>query len=145
MRRGIREGTLGCGAISFIVVYNDLLDAHKSLLARPDFLGQLGKVSVHLAAALVNLVVEVAVARQHVGYDLVCDEILPVRAGGGGGAVAELQLGLAPMVPGRLQDMLDLHGFSGVSGAEQWCAYRMLAHFVHLGGRAGGDFRRGGI
>jgi hypothetical protein len=70
------------GAIPLVIVLNDVLDAHKTLFARLDFLHELIEVAVKLAPTSVNLVVVVTVRGYHFGDDLVCDDVFPVSTGG---------------------------------------------------------------
>jgi hypothetical protein len=54
---------------SFILIQDDVFDLDEPRLERSDILDQLLEVTVHLTAALVNAIVEFAVAWQNVHYD----------------------------------------------------------------------------
>lgn len=98
-------------AVAQIVVLDDLLDAHKPLVARLDLLEQFSEVAMCLTATALNLVVIVAVSRDEVDNDLVGHEVLPVCAGNGA-AVVEHHLGAAKVAPTLLEQMLDLDAVS---------------------------------
>ena len=70
------------GAVSLVIVLNNVLDAHKSLFARLDLLHEVVEIAVDLAATTVDLVVVVTVCRYQFGDDLVCDDVFPVSASG---------------------------------------------------------------
>ena len=69
------------GAIPLVVILNDLLDAHKSLLVGLDLLQQCIEFPVYLAATALDLLVVIAVPWYEVDDDLGGDKILPECAG----------------------------------------------------------------
>jgi hypothetical protein len=101
-------------AVAQIVVFYDVFDANKLLLARSDFPGQFVEVSVCLAAADGELVMVVAVTGDEIDDDLVGDHVLPVCAGQGG-AVFEHHLGAGEVGAGLLDEVLDLGMLSSYS------------------------------
>lgn len=66
------------GAIPLVVVLNDVFDAHKSLLARPDVPRQLLEVAVCLAPAVFELLIVIRVPGDQIANNLVCYKIFPV-------------------------------------------------------------------
>lgn len=99
-------------AIPQVVVFDNLLDAHKTLFARLDLLDQLPKVAVRLAATALDLVNVVAVSWYELDDDLVGDKVFPVCAGFGA-PVVEHELGAVEVLAALGQQVFDLGGVSG--------------------------------
>ena len=99
-------------AIPQIVVFDDLLDAHKTLFARLYLLDQLPKVAVRLAATALDLVNVVAVSWYELDDDLVGNKVLPVCASFGT-PIVKHELGVFEVLPALGQQVLDLAGVSG--------------------------------
>jgi hypothetical protein len=76
------------GAVSEVVLLDDVLDMHKLLFGRRYVFQDGVVVAVGLAAAARYLVVEVTVLRDEDGDDLVGDQILPIGTCHGG-AIAQ--------------------------------------------------------
>lgn len=115
------------GAVSLVVVLDDVSDAHKPLLARPDVLQQGGEVAVHLRAAALQLVMVVGVRGDQGGDDFVGDQIVPVDACYGG-AVGEANLCLCEVAPALFEEVLDLWRRQRLLCAVSclWPAYRVV-------------------
>lgn len=68
-------------AVPHIVVLDDVLDAHELRLAGRNLLHQLAEIAVYLAAAALDLFIEIAVPWYGLDNEGIGDEIVPVRAG----------------------------------------------------------------
>jgi hypothetical protein len=90
-----------------VVILNDVLDAHKSLLIRLDVFHQLSEIAVGLAATALDLIIVVAVPGYEVDEDLVCDEIFPVCASYRA-AIVQHQLGAVEVLSPLFEEVLDL-------------------------------------
>lgn len=98
-------------AIPLVVILDDVLDAHKALLARLDVFEEVLEVAMCLAAAVLKLLVVVGVPRHEVDYDLICDQVLPVGTGHRR-AVAQHGLGRPEVRLALVQKVFDLRNVS---------------------------------
>ena len=95
------------GAIPLVVILNDVLDAHESLLVGLDFLQQCVEVPVYLAATALDLLIIVAVPWYQIDDDLGGDEILPECASYRGTS-GEHHLCSVEVLPSLLEQVFDL-------------------------------------
>lgn len=92
--------------MTLVVILDNVLDAHKSLLARLDVPHEVVEVAVSLAPAVADLVIVVAVRGNQVDDNLVGDHVLPVCSGRD--AVVEHCLGRVEVCPRPFQQVTDL-------------------------------------
>ena len=119
------------GAISQVVVLNDVLDAHELLFRGGDLLQQCVVVAVCLVAAAGDLVVVVAMLGYQNGNNLIRDQVFPVCASNWR-AVSEHNLGGLKMLACMFEQVLDLGRVSFCDNVLAYgLIYRMMPQPLH--------------